>query len=328
MRDMSGSSAFAQWKKQNPGEYSRWQAFDKALRAGPVAASDRPVLRTKFGQGMVDAGVIYLNAYESGEPTPPIVEPPVEPPVTPPAVTPPTSAGPFQALWDATRMPQRAWTTPVTITCQQALDGWLRSRPANGHAVVKGFTYNGRLEIRGGGPFWMECDPTFQVVNRQVGTVNFGFWLVQTTGATITGFPVAHDCGNQGLRAQAAVDCYLEIETRDNGGNGLLLDQVGGAGTKTGGTFKIRGGGSGRGAMPPGSPRLRGRVLQPRHRPARAERHRRALREHLAPRGGHDAAPRREQGAAFGAGCQTTGLQGTSASRSRSPSARSTCAAT
>ena len=227
-------------------------------------------------------------------------------------MTPPTSGGPFQALWDATRMPQRAWTTPVTITSQQALDGWLRSRPANGHAIVKGFTYNGRLEIRGGGPFWMECDPTFQVVNRQVGTVNFGFWLVQTNGACITGYPVAHDCGNQGLRAQAAVDCYLEIETRDNGGNGLLLDQVGGAGTKTGGVFKIKGGGSGRGAMPPGSPGYEAAFYSPDIDPHAQK----GTGAHFANIWRLEAGTtllldvNKEQ--RFGAGCQTTGLQGTS----------------
>jgi hypothetical protein len=304
--DASASSYFGNWKKQNPGEYSRWLAFDKAVQAGPA---DPIVLKTKFGQSLVDAAVIYLNAYESPVVTPPPVEPPVVEP--PPVVTPPTTSGPFQALWDATRPPQRSWLSPVTITSQQALTSWLSSRPANGHAIVKGFTFNGRLEIRGG-PVWLECDPTFQVVNRGIGSNYIGIWLVQTSGCFITGYPVAHDCGNQGLRAQAAVDCYLEVETRDNGGNGVLLDQVGGTGTKTSGTFKIKGGGNGRAAMPPGSPGYEAAFYAPDIDPHAQK----GTGAHHANIWRLDAGTTllvdidKEQ--RYGAGCQTTGLQGTS----------------
>jgi hypothetical protein len=151
-------------------------------------------------------------------------------------------------------MPQRSWNQAVTITSQNALNSWLGNRRDNDHVICKGFTYNGRLEIRGGGPFWLDADPTFQVVNATRGSGGIGLWIISTTGACVTGYPVLHDCGNQGLRAQAAQGCYLEVDCRRNGGNGALLDQIGGTGTLTGGVFKIKGGGNGRGAMPPGSP--------------------------------------------------------------------------
>jgi hypothetical protein len=245
--DTSASTYFADWKRKNPGEYTKWVAFDKAVQAGPVA--NPPTLATKFGKGLVDAGIIYLNAYETGEP----VTPPVEPPITPP-VTPPTTGTPFQQLWDSTVMPQKSWNAVKTISSKAALDAWLGSRQVNDHVVCKGFTYNGRLEIRGGGAFWLEADPTFKVTNKGIGSNYIGIWLVSTNGACITGYPVATGSGNQGLRCQAAVNCYLEIDTNGNGGNGVLLDQIGGTGTKTHGTFKIKGGNNGLGAMPPGSP--------------------------------------------------------------------------
>ena len=244
--DMSASSAFNSWKKQNPGEFKTWQAFDAQVQVGPASP---PTLRTRFGQGMVDAAVIYLNAYET---TPPVEPPPVEPP---PVITPPPSSGsPFQTLWDATRMPQRSWNQALTITSQSALNNWIGNRHDNDHVVVTGFTYNGRLELRGGGPFWMECDPSFKVTNKGIGSTYIGLWLVSTNGACVTGYPILTGSGNQGLRCQAAVNCYIEVDTHGNGGNGVLLDQLGGAGTKTGGTFKIKGGNDGLGAMPPGSP--------------------------------------------------------------------------
>jgi hypothetical protein len=306
VKHMSGSSYFSSWKKQNPGEYTRWAAFDKALQAGPATP---PVLRTQFGQGMVDGGVIYLNAYESGDqPAPPIVEPP---PVQPP-VAPPTSGSPFQALWDATKMPNRTWNAVKQITSKSALDAWLGSRQANDHVKVSGFTYNGRLEIRGGGAFWMECDPTFKVTNKGIGSNYIGLWLVSTNGACITGYPVLTGSGNQGLRAQAAVNCYLELDTHSNGGNGLLLDQIGGAGTKTSGVFKIRGGNDGLGAMPPGSPGYDPNYYSPDIDPHAQK----GTGAHFANIWRLDAGTTllldvdKEQ--KYGAGCQTTGLQGTS----------------
>ena len=107
VNDMSASSAFSQWKKQNPKEYTTWQAFDKGVQNGSQPTP--PVLKTKFGQGMVDAGIMYLHAWDSPDapvPVPPPVTPPVEPPVTPPVEpppvvtppTPPSSATPFQKL--------------------------------------------------------------------------------------------------------------------------------------------------------------------------------------------------------------------------------------
>jgi hypothetical protein len=84
---------------------------------------------------------------------------------------PPSSSGPFQTIWDATRMPQRSWNQALTITSQSALNNWIGNRHDNDHVVVSGFTYNGRLELRGGGPFWMECDPSFKVTNKGKATM-------------------------------------------------------------------------------------------------------------------------------------------------------------
>jgi hypothetical protein len=303
--DISAASYFGNWKRNNPGEYARWVAFDKAVQAGPA---EPIVLRTKFGQALVDAAVIYLNAYESGEPAAPPVAPPVSPPVSPPAST----TGPFQSLWDQTRLPAQTWSNPVTVSSQAALDSFLANRSDGAHAIVRGFNYKGRLEIRGGGRFWLECDPSFSVTNRGTGSGFIGLWLVSTNGAVITGFPVLSGSGNQGLRAQAARDCWLELETRGNGGNGLLLDQIAGAGTKTGGVFKIRGGGNGLGAMPPGSPGYDPAFYSPEIDPHAQK-----------GTGAHHANIwMLEAGTTllldvnleqrYGAGCQTTGLQGTS----------------
>jgi hypothetical protein len=301
VRDISASDGFARWKRSNPSEYTRWAAFDKQAQAGPA---EPPVLATRFGKAMVDAAVIYLNAYET----------PVAPPPAPPPVTPPASGGPFQTLWDATRMPVGSWSNPVTVTSQQALDSFLAGRSDGAHAIVRGFTYQGRLEIRGGGRFWLECDPSFSVTNRGNGSSYIGLWLVSTNGAVITGFPVCSGSGNQGLRAQAAQNCYLELETRGNGGNGLLLDQIAGAGTKTGGVFKIKGGNNGLGAMPPGSPGYDPAFYSPEIDPHAQK-----------GTGAHHANVwRLEAGSVllldigleqkYGAGCQTTGLVGSSAS--------------
>src|SRR5207342_1354966 len=173
VNDFSASSAFSQWKKQNPKEFTTWAAWDKALQAGDQPTA--PVLSTKFGKGMVDAGIQYQRAWDNPDPTqPPPVTPPVDPPVTPP-VTPPSGSGtPFQKFWDSISMPQKSWNAAKTITSQSALDSWLGSRQTNDHVICKGFTYNGRLEIRGGGAFWMECDPTFKVTNKQIGSSAIG----------------------------------------------------------------------------------------------------------------------------------------------------------
>jgi hypothetical protein len=243
--------------------------------------------------------------------------PPVTPPdptPVPPDPTPPAGNTPFQTLWDATKMPAGNWNpNPVTITTKAAMDAWLGNRKANDHVIVKGFTYNGRLEIRGGGPFWMECDSTFKVTNKGQGSTYIGLWVISTTGACITGFPILTGSGNQGLRCQAAVNCYIEVDTNGNGGNGLLLDQIGGTGTKTGGTFKIKGGNDGLGAMPPGSPGYDANFYSADIDPHAQK-----------GTGAHFANIwRLETGSVllldidkeqkYGAGCQTTGLVGTSA---------------
>ena len=154
-------------------------------------------------------------------------------------------------------MPQRSWTTrghDHLAAGVGRLAGLAGTRTST--SIVKGFTYNGRLEIRGGGPFWMECDPTFQVVNRQVGSVSSASGSSQTNGATVTGYPGGARLRQPGpAGAQAAVDCYLEVDAaRQRRQRRCCSNQIGGAGTKTGGTFKIKGGGYGRGAMPPGCP--------------------------------------------------------------------------
>src|SRR4029077_19771919 len=245
VEDMSASSYFKSWRKSNPKEYATWAEFDKAVQAGPPTP---PTLTTRFGRGMVDGGVIYLNAYET-EPTPPD---PVPPDPVPPDPTPPPASGtPFQRLWDATKPPQRSWNNALTITSQSAFQTWLNARKANDHVIVKGFVYNGRCEIRGGSPFWIEADPTFQIMNPVKGTVNFGLWMINVPGAVITGFPRIHDCGNQGFRGEGCRDIFVELDCFDNGGNGALVNDYNG---RPSGIHKIRGGNNGRGCMPPGSP--------------------------------------------------------------------------
>ena len=240
--------------------------------------------------------------------------PPVAPPdPVPPDPTPPSGSGPFQTLWDATKMPSKTWNAPLTITNKAGLDNWLGNRKANDHVICRNFTYAGRLEIRGGGPFWMECDPSFVVTNHVIGSSALGLWLVSTNGACITGFPVCTASGNQGLRCQAAVDCYLEIDTNGNGGNGLLLDQIGGTGTKTGGTFKIKGGNNGLGAMPPGSPGYDPAYyspdIDPHAQKGTGAHHANIWRLEAGTTLLLDIAKEQK----YGAGCQTTGLVGTSA---------------
>jgi hypothetical protein len=252
VNDMSASSYFTNWKKQNPKEYTTWAAFNKGVQDGSQPTP--PVLKTKFGQGMVDGGIMYLNAWDHDPiPVPPDPTPPdpTPPDPTPPDPTPPASGTPFQRLWDATKPPQRSWNNAITITSQAAFQTWLNARKANDHVIVKGFTYNGRCEIRGGSPFWIESDPTFQIVNPVKGSVNFGLWMVNVNGAVITGFPRMHDCGNQGFRGEGCRDIFVELDCSDNGGNGALVNDYNG---RPSGVHKIRGGGNGRGCMPPGSP--------------------------------------------------------------------------
>ena len=92
-----------------------------------------------------------------------------------------------------------------------------------------------------------------------------------------------------------------------------MLDQVGGTGTKTSGTFKIKGGNCGRGAMPPGSPGYEAAFYSPDIDPHAQK----GTGAHFANIWRLDAGTtllldvNKEQ--RFGAGCQTTGLQGTSA---------------
>jgi hypothetical protein len=210
-------------------------------------------------------------------------------------------------------MPQRSWNQAKTINSKAGLDAWLGSRQPNDHVIVKGFTYNGRLEIRGGGAFWMESDPTFQVVNRGLGSSYIGLWVISTSGACITGYPVCTGSGNQGLRCQAAVDCYIEVDTYGNGGNGVLLDQIGGVGTKTSGTFKIKGGGNGLGAMPPGAPGFDANFysadIDPHAQKGTGAHHANIWRLDAGTVLLIDADKEQK----YGAGCQTTGLVGTSA---------------
>jgi hypothetical protein len=176
---------------------------------------------------------------------------PPDPGPDPPDPEPPGGGTPFEQIWASTKQPVVQWNAVKNITSQQALQSWLGSRKANDHVKVTGFQFNGRLEIRDGGPCWLECDPTFKIRNAVKGTSNIGLWLVGVRGCHVTGFPQCFDCGNQGLRAQGARDCYVEVDCFSNGGNGALIDSYNG---RPSGIFKITGGGNGRGAMPPGSP--------------------------------------------------------------------------
>lgn len=164
---------------------------------------------------------------------------------------PPEDSTPFERAWAVVQPPDLQWNPVKNITSQQAMQSWIGSRKAGDHVRVTGFQYNGRLEIRGGGPCWLECDPTFKIRNAVKGTSNIGLWLVGVDGIHVTGFPQVYDCGNQGLRAQGCVDTYIEVDCFNNGGNGALIDEYEG---RPHGTYKIRGGGNGRGAMPPGAP--------------------------------------------------------------------------
>jgi hypothetical protein len=279
-------------------------AYDDLLAAADAANKAAAASQVAATKAQNTAQTVYTMVQNN---------PPAPEPAPPDTTPPPVSGTPFQKLWDSTTAPSKTWNTAVTITSQTALSNWLGNRKTNDHVICKGFTYNGRLEIRGGGAFWMECDPSFNVVNKGIGSSYIGLWLVSTNGATITGYPVCHDSGNQGLRCQAAVNCYLEIDARDNGGNGCLLDQIGGTGTKTGGVFKIKGGNNGRGAMPPGSPGYEAAFYSPDIDPHAQK----GTGAHHANIWRLEAGTTllvdidREQ--KFGAGCQTTGLAGSAA---------------
>jgi hypothetical protein len=284
-------------------------AYDDLLAAADAAQKAAKATQT----AALDAQNKTQTVYTLIKNNPPVTPP--DPTPVPPDPTPPSGGTPFQTLWDATKMqaPGHPWNAVKAITSQSALDSWLGSRQANDHVTVKGFTYNGRLEIRGGGPFWMECDSTFQVVNKGQGSSYIGMWVISTNGATITGFPVCHDCGNTGLQAEAAQNCYLEIETRDNGGTGLMIKPIGNTGTPTGGTFKIKGGNNGRGCMPPGSPGYEAAFYSPDIDPHAQK----GTGSHFAnawymPAGSTIVLDiTKEQ--KFGAGFETTGFVGTSA---------------
>src|SRR4029077_19423069 len=85
--------------------------------------------------------------------------PPVTPPgPTPPDPTPPSGSGPFQTLWDATKMPSKTWNQALTITNRAGLDNWLANRKANDHVVCKNFTSTGRLENPRGGRVARACE--------------------------------------------------------------------------------------------------------------------------------------------------------------------------
>ena len=176
---------------------------------------------------------------------------PPSPTPIPPDPEPPSDGTPFEQAWAEVKQPVLQWNAVKAITSQQALQNWLGSRKAGDHVKVSGFQWNGRLEIRGGGPCWLECDPTFKIRNAVKGTSNIGLWIVNVNGCHVTGFPQCFDAGNQGLRVQGTRDAYVEADCFNNGGNGFLVDSYNG---RPHGIFKVKGGGNGRGAMPPGSP--------------------------------------------------------------------------
>lgn len=78
--DEEASSSFTTWRRQNPGEYTAWVAFNAAIVGGAAPASPR--LATAYGRGLADAARLYLDAV-----TAPVTPPPPPPPPPPPAAT-------------------------------------------------------------------------------------------------------------------------------------------------------------------------------------------------------------------------------------------------
>jgi hypothetical protein len=202
--------------------------LDDAIRDAGIAASD-PQTASK-GRKAWDSLATYLETLRPSQPPPP---PP--PPST-------DADKVFQSLWDGTKMPAGTWNPVKTASSATALTAALAGAKPNDHIRVSGFTYGQRLALRGViGPLWLECDPSFQVIGPK-GVYGQGFWLVDCKQVYITGFPQATG-GNEGLLDQGSQGCYFELEVRNAGGSGILVNKA----TKlpAGNVYKLRGGGCG-----------------------------------------------------------------------------------
>jgi hypothetical protein len=67
--DAEAGSQYAKWAHDNPGEVTRWSAFADALLAGQRVQP--PIMLTRHGEELVDAGVIYLHGTAPATPPPP-----------------------------------------------------------------------------------------------------------------------------------------------------------------------------------------------------------------------------------------------------------------
>jgi hypothetical protein len=54
--DMQAAAYYAKWVRDNPNDSGRWFAFRDQMLAGTAPAP--PVMTTRYGAGLVDAGVI------------------------------------------------------------------------------------------------------------------------------------------------------------------------------------------------------------------------------------------------------------------------------
>jgi hypothetical protein len=130
--DMSGSTQFNSWKRANPKEFDRWSSFDKALKSG--GRPTPPSMATKFGNGMVDGGILYLN-YPADDPTPP----PTPDPSPPTGNWPPALVALYQSFTPA--------SSKTTVTNSSELKAAMSGLSAGKDVLVKSGTYSGQYDI-------------------------------------------------------------------------------------------------------------------------------------------------------------------------------------
>src|SRR4029077_6087454 len=134
------ASYFANWKKQNPGEFSKWDPFDKGILAGKTPAA--PVLRTSYGQALTDAGKLYLDAV-AVSPTPDPTPPPTPDPSPGPGLDRRYPAA-LLALYSSYRPPANP---TKTISSTSQLSGLRLS--AGDDVLIKAGIYSGQFNFSG-----------------------------------------------------------------------------------------------------------------------------------------------------------------------------------
>ena len=140
-KDSRAASVFGTWKRHNPGESSKWDAFDKAILAGGNPTP--PSLTTSYGQALVDAGKLYLDA---AKPAPaPSPDPTPTPDPTPaPGGLDSRYPGALLALYGSYTPPAQPTKVITSATQLSAL-----RLAAGDDVLVKAGSYNGQFNITG-----------------------------------------------------------------------------------------------------------------------------------------------------------------------------------